>query len=249
MNDLSPPLPVRGPHCPAPALLEALSAGEPQEAGVAEHARTCTDCSRYVAALEEQATAFRKARPPEMFLRQLERRAAQPKPRPAFLRWLAIAAPLAAMLVLAPRLVATEEIVRFKGGGLKVVYLRAGGTPLPVESDMRLQEGDALRFWYESPKPGHLLILDLDGTGQATVFHPFGGARSVPIPAQSKEPLEGSVVLDAAPGPEWLVAVFSPKPLEAGPLLRQLEASAGREKPVVTCDGCEVDMLRIQKSR
>ncbi len=249
MNDLSPPLPKRGPECPAPAVLEALSAGEPQEHGVAEHARGCADCSRYVAALEEQASAFRKSRPPEIFLRQLDRRAAQPKPRPAFLRWLALAAPLAAVLLLVPRLIGGGDDVTLKGGGLKVVYLRAGGTPQQVEQDARLKEGDALRFWFESPKDGHLLILDLDGTGKASVFHPFEGQRSAPLPARSKEPLEGSVVLDAAPGPEWLVAVFSPKPIDAAPLLKQLEGSFGREMPAVNCDGCEVDTLRIQKSK
>ncbi len=106
-----------------------------------------------------------------------------------------------------------------------------------------------MRFAYEAPEPGHLLILELDGRGVASVFHPFDGSASAPLPARQGELLPGSVVLDDAPGPEYLFAIFSPRPLEAAPLLAQLREQAGRAEPALSCPDCRVSRLRLQKAR
>jgi len=99
----------RGPACPPAAVLEALSAGEPVPAEVSAHAAACPDCAAQLAALREAAAAFVKARPPELFLRQVERRAAaESAARPGWLRrlapTLALAIPLALVVTVAPRL-------------------------------------------------------------------------------------------------------------------------------------------------
>jgi hypothetical protein len=250
MSPVTPELPLRGPSCPAPATLEALSAGEPQPNPVTTHVPGCPQCRGYVSALVEGREAFLALRPAPQFLRKLE---ARPKPGLQPRPWLfglgaLVAAGLALMVV--PSNPATDGVV-LKGpsGPLQVVYLRPGAQgPQRVERDMRLKAGDALRFTYNAPTAGHLLILDLDGTGKASVFVPFDGQQSKVVRAAHHEPMPGSVILDDAPGPEWIVAVFSPRPLQAAPLLAALEAQSGATEISLTCDGCTVTTLRIQKS-
>ncbi len=244
-NNPLPPSP-RGPHCPPAAVLEAMSAGETTPEAVRAHVEGCTDCRGHLAALTSGRDAFLRARPPELFLRQLERRAAA-APRKRWL-WPVLAAcvPLLFVLVLVPRLV-EENGVRMKGDAFRVVVSRSGGTPELLAPDAQVRPGDALRFAYEAPEAGHLLVLELDGRGAASVFYPYGSATSAPLAAGQRDFLPGSVVLDDAPGPEWLLAVFSPRPVEAAPLLEALRAQAGRAEPSISCEGCRVTMLRLQK--
>lgn len=251
---MSPPLSPspRGPGCPPAAVLEALSAGEPISDSSRAHVEGCASCGGQLAALTEARDAFLRARPPERFLRQLERRAATaPAPSPWRRLWpvLAVCVPVLALVVLVPRLLPEDGGVRFKGNEFKVVAARAGGTPELLGPDSAVHTGDALRFAYEAPEAGHLLVLELDGRGRASVFHPFGGGASVPVAALRRDFLPGSVVLDDAPGPEWLFAVFSPRPLEAAPLLTQLQTQAGRAEPELSCPDCRVSVLRLQKPK
>ncbi|WP_375767785.1 DUF4384 domain-containing protein [Archangium gephyra] len=242
-----PPSP-RGPHCPPAAVLEAMSAGEATPEATRTHVEVCPDCHGQLQALTTAREAFVRAKPPELFLRQLERRAAS-QPRRG-LRWLlpvlGACVPLLALLVLVPRLT-PEDGVHLKGGAFRVVVSREGGAPELLGPDAQVRPGDALRFAYESPEAGHLLVLELDGRGAASVFYPYGSATSAPLPAAQRDFLPGSVVLDDAPGPEWLVAVFSLRPLEAAPLLEALRSQAGRAEPGLSCSGCGVSTLRLQK--
>jgi hypothetical protein len=245
------PLPpsTRGPQCPPAAVLEALSAGESVPDTTRQHTQSCAACAGQLQALAQEQQAFLQARPPERFLRQVERRAEAPRPA-AWRRFFPLVTafvPVLALLVLVlPRL--GEDGVRDKGGGtFRVAVSRGGATPELLAADAAVRAGDALRFSYEADAAGHLLVLELDGRGQASVFHPFDGKASAPLAAKQRDFLPGSVVLDAAPGPETLVAVFSPRPLEAAPLLEQLRAQAGRPEPTLTCDDCRVTTLRLQK--
>lgn len=252
MSGASPhevPLPERGAQCPPAVALEALSAGEAPPEGLAAHVAGCAACGTYVAALQEAGAAFRRARPPELFLRQLAARRA--RPRGGLLRHLAWALPAAAALALPLLLLrpAPSEGIREKGGGAPFKVLRkAPGQEQPdaLASDGRVRAGDALRFAYEAPADGWLLVLDLDGTGTASVFHPFGGERAAPV-KRGTSLLERAVVLDGAPGPEWLAAVFSEERQEAAGLLAQLRGQAGAAEVRLSCGGCRVTMLRLQK--
>jgi hypothetical protein len=210
----------------------------------------CSACGGQLAALTAGRDAFLRARPSERFLRQLERRAATSPAPPPWRRLLPVMAacvPLLALVMLVPRLLPGDGGVRLKGGSFQVVVAREAGTPELLAPDSLVRAGDALRFSYEAPEAGHLLVLELDGRGTASVFHPFGGNASAPLPARQRDFLPGSVVLDEAPGPEWLFAIFSPRPLEAGPLLAQLREQAGRAQPELSCPGCSVSVLRLRK--
>jgi hypothetical protein len=204
--------------------------------------------------LRAGADAFVKARPPDRFLRQLERREAAPAARPSPWRRLVpalgLAVPVVLALVLAPRLVQPPAGgVTMKGDGFRVAVARAGGAGAPelAAGDAVVHPGDGLRFSYEAGEDGYLLVLDLDGRGEASVLHPFGASAAAPLAANHREFLPGSVVLDDAPGPEFIVAVFSRRPLEAAPLLEALRAQARRPEPALACDGCTVTALRLRK--
>lgn len=248
MNTPIPPSP-RGPACPPAAVIEALSAGESTPDATRAHVEGCPVCSGQLAALTAGRDAFLRARPADRFVRQLDRRAAAAPPSPwrRLLPALVACVPVLALLVLLPRSGPEDHGVTFKGGQFRVVSARGGGAPELLDQDSVVRAGDALRFAYESTEPGHLLVLELDGRGVASVFHPFGGNASAPLPAQQRDFLPGSVVLDDSPGPEWIVAVFSPRPLEAAPLLAQLKEQAGSAKPAPSCADCRVSVLRLQK--
>ena len=63
--------------------------------------------------------------------------------------------------------------------------------------------------------------MSIDGAGTATVYYPYGGERSGPTSQEPSE-LPGSIVLDAAPGPERVFALVSAEPLEAAVVKRKL---------------------------
>jgi hypothetical protein len=232
-------------------VLEALSAGEPTPDATRAHVKACVTCGAQLDALTTGRDAFLKARPADRFLRQLERReATRPSAWRRFFPVLAAAVPaLVLVLVVGPRLLQEDDpYVGIKGNGFSVVAARAGAEPVPLAEDSVVRAGDRLRFSYESDTPGHLLVLELDGRGNASVFHPFNGEVSAPQAALQRDFLPGSVELDDAPGTEWLFAVFSPRPLQAAPLLKQLREQAGRAEPKLTCDGCRVSALRLRKA-
>lgn len=253
MNQDSIPLPPRGPECPAPATLEALSAQEPQRPEVLSHVARCAACEGYLSALASAQAAYLKRRPPEQFLAKLARRERAQKQRRRF--WIpALGLVLSAALVVLVVVPFTSgdqaEGIRLKGEAFRVIALREGAsTPEVVAEGERLREGDALRFGYRAERPGHLMVLDLDASGAASLFVPFEGTGSIPVTPGGDALLEGSVTLDDAVGAEWLFAVFSDRPLEAGPLLERLEAQRGAARPELSCEGCEVSVLRIQKTR
>src|SRR5262249_40617445 len=70
----------------------------------------------------------------------------------------------------------------------------------------------------------YLLVCSVDGAGKASVYFPFGGSESGTIELRNRVELPGSVILDDAPGPERVFALFSAKPLVAADALAALRA-------------------------
>ncbi len=240
MIRLEPPHPVRKPDCPAPAELETHLAGE-QGLRLEPHLFACSECRRYVEALERERDEFVRSRPPEAFLRQLGRQKSLAS-RQRWWPWL-LAPAVTAVLVL---VVAPSGEVRGKGGLLSVHYLRPGmAGPSQVTQGQPLRAKDSLLFTVSPPSSGYLLILDVDGSGAVTVFHPYQGSQGARIEA-GVQVLRGSIELDDAPGPEWLIAVFSRSPLEVSALEVR---PTPHGPPDLICPGCQVDRLRIEKAQ
>lgn len=227
--------PVRGADCPPKVSLEAFSAGE--ELQLAPHVEGCPHCGPFVAALRVDAAAFARARPAELFLRQVDRRPARPAPR----WWLALVAVAVsagvAVLVLRPTI---PEEPRLKGDAFHVFLKRGEAEAMPVKMDQSVRPGDQLRFSYQASVDGWLAVFELDGTEQVEV-------RSAAEVSPGAHVLPGAIALDASAGPEWFVSVFSPTPLDVEGLRAQLRGQARHARVTLQCGKCQVEAVRVLK--
>jgi hypothetical protein len=120
---------------------------------------------------------------------------------------------LAAALLVVARLAWTEAPsgggdVRFRAGDALEVVQLVGGAPRDYAAGTPVGEGDVLGFRVQATGHEAVVLLSVDGRGQATVFWPESGEAAEPLSGDGLVALQGSVVLDDAPGPEVFVAVY-----------------------------------------
>jgi hypothetical protein len=120
-----------------------------------------------------------------------------------------------------------------KGSALAEIICRRGDRTFVVGSGDEVAPGDALRFlplpvW---PEARFVQVGSVDGTGAYAPFYPPGDdGMSVALPARGA-PLDGSIRLDGAPGPERLFVVLSAMPLATRDVGRAARAhAAGGER-------------------
>lgn len=152
-----------------------------------------------------------------------------PRQRPARpSRWLFAIAPalaVAAVLVLfLMRDKSPEADLGVKGGPAWRVVASRGDKQFFVHDGTVLAAGDRLRFQVIPDGATFLLVMSVDGAGAVSVYYPFEGTRSAAIAPGPQVELPDSIVLDAAPGPERLFALFSKEPIEADAIRGQLGA-------------------------
>jgi hypothetical protein len=104
-----------------------------------------------------------------------------------------------------------EAYVRRSGGGAAA----DGAAVARLVEGERLRPGDALRFVVYPAGLPYVLIASVDGAGQISVYFPFHGEGSAPVAARGPYVVPASIVLDQAPGPERLFAIYSRRPVEA----------------------------------
>lgn len=107
---------------------------------------------------------------------------------------------------------------------MEVVAQRAAEGQFPVKAGSVLKPGDKIQFIVNPGAAKFVMIGSRDGSGQFTVYYPFGGDKSASIDRGSHQ-LPNSVELDAVAGQEKLVAVFSNAPVEAKALKQAVEAN------------------------
>ncbi len=76
-----------------------------------------------------------------------------------------------------------------------------------------LMTNDRLGFFYTADAPGYLTIVSLDDNAVATLLYPVNETSSAPIAAGEQIPIVDGAVVGDGVGCEWIVAVFSDKPL------------------------------------
>lgn len=211
---------------------DALAQGALAPAAAAraeEHLQVCERCRADAAALLASRDHFLGSVLPRTLPTVRERLA--PRRR---LRWLWIAAPaLAAAIVLlvvlrSPAGIGTSpasipDDLRIKGDTALQVIAHRDGRTWSIAEDNRVAAGDALRFVVAPGGATHVLVVSVDGAGAATIYVPYGGAESAPLAPGPRVELPGSIVLDDAPGPERIVALFSRAPLPAAGVRTALE--------------------------
>ena len=112
---------------------------------------------------------------------------------------------------------------------LSIFVARPEGTLAVSDGQTRLRAGDRIRFVLRPAGQRHAVIASLDGAGRATIYHPYGGAHSAPLPPGARVDIPGSIRLDASPGPERVFAVLAVRPFPTAAVVQALEklASAG----------------------
>jgi len=234
MNLGVPSLETRARHetCLSDLTLDRLVAGEitaaDELAAIEAHLSACALCSRRRSELEAAPAQI----PDREWLDKL-RTAPPARRRPLILASgaIALAAVAALVLVVRPRTLAptagegavdapaaagagaTERAAstRIKGSALALdLFVRRGEQPAePVFADVPLRAGDAIRFRVRAAEGGYLTIIGLDGDGKVSRYAPAGGGAALPF-AAGERAIDGSVILDEAPGEEKVIALLCP---------------------------------------
>ncbi|HEX4449258.1 MAG TPA: DUF4384 domain-containing protein [Kofleriaceae bacterium] len=200
--------------------LDAMALGS-ETPGAREHLAGCARCRGDF----ESAAALR-----EHFSAQILPRTQPRKARPS---WLVFAMPAFAVAVavavvaLRPRphvVAAPPPELAIKGDATWQVFANRNGQTFTVHDGARLEPGDRIRFAVIPDGAHYLLVASIDGAGTVSIYYPFGGSESAALPAGDRSLLPGSIVLDAAPGPERMFAIFSDEPVVADQVADQLRA-------------------------
>jgi hypothetical protein len=175
----------------------------------------------------------------------LPRRRVPSAPRRAWLLVPALAAIVVVFLVW-PREPPPEIAV--KGDAAWQVFAHRGDLTFAVHDGAELAAGDRIRFVVAPGAARYLLVASIDGAGNATIYYPYGAAASEPIAGPRVE-LPGSIVLDAAPGPERVFALLSDEPLASAAVLAELRAiGAGGPDAIRRTFGLTIPAVRAQPS-
>ncbi len=130
------------------------------------------------------------------------------RPRGASPAWawsLLALVPVGIALALVLRAPGSEN--RVKGESDLDFYVMRDEAVWPGDPEATFREGDRLQFTYLS-NADRMVLLSVDGDGRTSVFYPDTGVAPVAITPGERRVLDGSVILDDAPGPEVFVAFF-----------------------------------------
>jgi hypothetical protein len=141
-------------------------------------------------------------------------------------RWIWLVAPAFVVLLLAIVLRLQPDpppALAIKGEASWQVFANRDGQTFGVRDGATLAAGDRIRFAVMPDGARYLLVASVDGTGMVTIYYPYQGEHSAAIEGDRVE-LAGSIVLDAAPGPERMFAILSDQRLAAAVVIAQLRA-------------------------
>ena len=243
-------------------LLEAGALDAARAKGASEHLEVCAECREQRASLHALHREFEQ----DVFPRTAPRFRGQRENTVPFYRRAVVWVPAlasAAAVVLALRANVSEgptapetPQIQVKGGSGLSLLVRRNGADVPfTSSKAELRAGDELRFVLVSTeqRAKQVLIVSVDGAGTASVYFPFEGRESLAIPQRGRWEVPGSVILDETRGPERIFALLSPDPLDARPVLAELERlgkrgwEAIRGTPRLDLAGVEQHSLLVEK--
>jgi hypothetical protein len=84
--------------------------------------------------------------------------------------------------------------------------------------------GDQVRFVISAvpDESSFVLVASVDAAGKASIYFPYAGKESAALPGPGRWEVPGSVLLDEVLGPERVFAFFSPLPIDAEVVQREL---------------------------
>lgn len=207
----------------------ALGALGPDAAAQADaHLEACAACR----ADRDTAQALR-----EHFTREVLARTSPGKrrgwlaPRRARWAWLAVPVLAAAALALvylrpAPAPPGLAPDLAIKGDATWQLFARRDQQTFAVHDGTVLVAGDRVRFVVIPDGARYLLVVSVDGAGAVSTYFPFGGTASASLEPGARLELPDSIVLDSAPGPERVFALFSDEPIAVAAVQDQLRTIA-----------------------
>lgn len=122
-----------------------------------------------------------------------------------------------------------EILIPRAGGSALIVHQAHGGRLAAYAPGTPVGEGDVLGFQVNATGHDGVVLLSVDGTGTVSVFFPASGPDALPLQGEGIVPLEGTVTLDGAPGPEIFLAVFDTSPRDATALVERAFSAGGHE--------------------
>lgn len=117
--------------------------------------------------------------------------------------------------------------------------------------DVVARPGDRIQFRYEARGFEELVLLSIDGEGTLTVFWPEAGEEPEAVSPRGEQLLEGSVILDDAPGPEAFVAIFGTASVAEAEALAAAawERDGLRGLDALARDDEAVDLVVVERGR
>ena len=230
--------------CPSDFSLDDLELhGGTAPPEVAAHVAACARCRARGAARVARKEEFRAEMAPAVWRAIESRVPARPWWRQRWAMPALATAALAAVLIVVRSGRGPEGYVRgIKGAPSVEIICRRGAETAPLAPGTPLAPGDELRFRPLVSPPGarYVVIGSVDGSGRFAPFYPArADAESVPLPP-SGAPLPGGIRIDATPGPERLLALWSAAPVPAAAVAPVAEAAAGRLEGIKEIAGVAV---------
>lgn len=205
----------------SPLSLEHMRMGSLPPAAQAElelHLEQCPRCQALQQELHGYHADFGAVREPAWV--QIQNDLEQARRRRPF-RWAlwglgaAVPALAAAMLLLMVQPAPMDDSgVRTKGDPIVEIVIRRGHAVMPAASGSTVKPGDQVGFLTTAAGWEHVMILGRDSTGTITTYLAPEG-RSAATSSQARTRLPLAIELDATPGAEELLVLFSRQPLLA----------------------------------
>jgi hypothetical protein len=228
--------------CPSDFSLDDLEIhGGGASPELAAHVAGCDRCRTRGAARVARQEEFRAEMSPAVW-RAIERRVSG---RPWWRRsWVVPALALAAVAPVVVVLGTGDQVayVGTKGAPSVDIICRRGAETASLAAGAPVAPGDELRFrpLASPPDARYLMIGSVDGSGRFAPFYPArADGESVPLPPPGA-PLPGGIRIDATPGPERLVVLWSVAPVPAAAVAPVAEAAAERLAPIPEIAGVAV---------
>jgi hypothetical protein len=254
--------------CPSDLDLDEMLSGDlvglSREAELRRHTDGCAICGPRLLA---RAADPSLAPDPLIFRPLLSSLAATTRGR-ARRRWMGLggalgSAAVAGLVLWGHRASSPDEtsIDRTKGTLALTVHVKRasadGRTPNveAVNGEGPLRAGEEMRFTVAAARPGFAVVLGLDGAPSVTIYVPADGSPARPAPVEATRPvtLPGSVIADATPGFERIVAVVCPIETSPESLREKAQAAlvkaAGRPEAVTSLGtGCVESSVLLRKT-
>ncbi len=128
---------------------------------------------------------------------------------------------MAAAAMLAVNVPPEKPGNRVKGQTELGFYVFRDGDAFPGTADDAVRAGDQVQFTYHPGGFSRLVVVGVDGNGTTQVYFPEPGESPMAVVPGEQHVLEGSILLDDAPGPEVFVAFFDGRP--TGEALREVQ--------------------------